>query len=103
MGQDSWFDPIEAGIRERIRGFIGELLDQEMTAALGRARHERASEGPTGYRHGAVRELLPALVQACREVARRGEGGSGITRRPRPIMITGTGVHDRTDSALEPK
>ena len=23
---DAWFDPIEAGIRERVRGFIQELL-----------------------------------------------------------------------------
>jgi putative transposase len=31
---DAWFDPIEAGIRERVRGFIEELLEQELTAAL---------------------------------------------------------------------
>ncbi len=39
---DAWFDPIEAGIRDRVRGFIEELLEQELTAALGRTRHERA-------------------------------------------------------------
>ena len=33
---EAWFDPIEAGIRDRIRGFIEELLEQELTAALGR-------------------------------------------------------------------
>jgi len=33
---DAWFDPIEAGIRDRVRGFIQELLEQELTAALGR-------------------------------------------------------------------
>jgi len=35
---DAWFDPIEAGIRDRVRGFIEELLEQELTAALGRTR-----------------------------------------------------------------
>ena len=42
---EAWFDPIEAGIRERVRGFIEELLEQELTAALGRTRHERAVGG----------------------------------------------------------
>ncbi len=46
----AWFDPIEAGLRGRIRGFIEELVEQELTSALGRRRHER---GPAaGHRHG---------------------------------------------------
>ncbi len=45
---EAWFDPIEAGIRERVRGFIQELLEQELTAALGRTRHERAEGALTG-------------------------------------------------------
>jgi len=28
---EAWFDPIEAGIRDRVRGFIEELLEQELT------------------------------------------------------------------------
>ena len=56
---DAWFDPIEAGIRDRVRGFIEELLEQELTAALGRTRHERAEGEPAGYRNGArTRQLL---------------------------------------------
>ena len=55
----AWFDPIEAGIRERVRGFIQELLEQELAAALGRARHERAEGEPKGYRNGTQeRQLL---------------------------------------------
>jgi putative transposase len=47
---EAWFDPIEMALRERIRGFIEELLEQELTAALGRPRHGR---GPSpGHRHG---------------------------------------------------
>src|SRR5437763_413727 len=50
LAGEGWFDPIEAGLRERIRGFIEELLEQELTTALGRPRHGR---GPApGHRHG---------------------------------------------------
>ena len=58
FASEAWFDPIEAGIRERIRGFIGELLEQELTTALGRGRHERAVGGPKGYRHGGRKRQL---------------------------------------------
>src|SRR3712207_2472076 len=45
-----WFDPIEDGLRGRIRGFIEDLVEQELTEALGRRRHERG--GVAGHRHG---------------------------------------------------
>ena len=48
---EAWFDPIEAGLRDRIRGLIEELVEQELEAALGRARYERAG-GAAGHRHG---------------------------------------------------
>lgn len=41
---EGWRDGLEAGVRGRIRGFIQELLDEELTAALGRARYARARE-----------------------------------------------------------
>jgi transposase-like protein len=47
-----WFDPIETGVRDRIRGFIETMLEEELTAALGRKRYRRAGEGAGGYRHG---------------------------------------------------
>jgi putative transposase len=56
---EAWFDPIETGVRERVRGFIEELLEQELTQALGRARHERTSAERKGYRNGTrERQLL---------------------------------------------
>ena len=56
---EAWFDPIEAGIRERVRGFIEELIGQELDAALGRGRYERDAETPKGYRNGTrERHLL---------------------------------------------
>ncbi len=47
---EAWFDPIEAGLRGRIRGFLEELIEQELEAALGRGRYERG--GAAGHRHG---------------------------------------------------
>jgi putative transposase len=77
---EAWFDPIEAGIRARVRGFIEELLEQELTQALGRGRHERAAE-PRGYRNGArERQLLgsfgPVRVSVPRARVRNQGGGT---------------------------
>ncbi len=56
---EAWLDPIEAGIRDRVRGFIEELIGQELDAALGRGCYERDAEAPKGYRNGTrERQLL---------------------------------------------
>jgi transposase-like protein len=47
-----WSDPIEDGVRGRVRAFIEAILEEELEAALGRARYERTDEGPRGWRHG---------------------------------------------------
>lgn len=54
---EAWFDPIEAGLRGRIRGLIEELVEQELEAALGRGRYERTG-GAVGHRHGHRRRHL---------------------------------------------
>jgi putative transposase len=36
-----WSTPLEAGVRGTIRGFIEALLEEELEAALGRARYAR--------------------------------------------------------------
>src|SRR5689334_16256460 len=46
---EAWFDPIEAELRERIRGFLEEMIEQEATAALGRNRYQRGAAA--GYRN----------------------------------------------------
>ena len=48
---EGWFDAIEAGVRDRIRGFIESMLEEELTTALGRERYRRGGEA-AGYRHG---------------------------------------------------
>src|SRR5215472_7504919 len=59
---DNWFDPIEAGLRDRVREFLQGLLEAELDEALGRSRYARratpeddAAEAPqhaSGHRHG---------------------------------------------------
>jgi putative transposase len=78
---EAWFDPIEAGIRGRIRGFIEELLEQELTAALGRGRCERAMGTPKGYRNGTrERRLLgsfgPVAISVPRARLADADGGT---------------------------
>ena len=51
---DDWFDPLENGVRIRIRGFIEELLEAELDAALGRARYERGRVDGQGSSKGAA-------------------------------------------------
>jgi len=59
---DDWFDPIETGIRERVRGLIEEMIRGELDEVLSRPRYGRRAktgEGKdiaavvTGHRHGA--------------------------------------------------
>ena len=59
---DDWFDPIEAGVRGRVREFIQAMIEGELDAALMRPRYGRRSQsssgdadgpvGVTGHRHG---------------------------------------------------
>jgi len=59
---DDWFDPIEAGLRDRVREFIQTMIEAELEAALSRPRYGRRpktdpehADGPSGisgHRHG---------------------------------------------------
>ena len=41
---DDWFDPIEAGVRDRVREFIQAMVEGELDAALMRPRYGRRSQ-----------------------------------------------------------
>ena len=57
LGED-WFDPLESGVRRHIRSFIEGILEEELSAALGRSRYGRSGR-VSGYRHGhRDRQLL---------------------------------------------
>lgn len=62
---DNWFDPIEAGLRERVRGFIETMLETELDAVLARPRYGRQpaarsdeTTGVAGHRHGSRTRTL---------------------------------------------
>ncbi len=83
---DDWFDPLETGVRTRIRGFIEELLEAELDAALGRDRYERSGmsggespRGVVGSRHGH------------RERGLMGTFGATTVRMPRARLETPDG------------
>ncbi len=85
---ETWFDPIEMGIRDRICGFIEALVDEELNEALGRGRYQRPGRaaGETaremvGYRHGRrKRQLLgsfgPVTISVPRARLTDGDGTS---------------------------
>jgi putative transposase len=52
LTDDEAFDPVEDGVRRRVRGFIEAILEEELQAALGRGRYERFGAGATGHRNG---------------------------------------------------
>jgi transposase-like protein len=64
---DDWFDPIEAGLRERVRGFIEEMIRDELDEVLARPRYGRRQKIPcgdeeakvvVGHRHGSRERSL---------------------------------------------
>jgi putative transposase len=84
---EAWFDPIEAGVRGRIRDFIEAMLEEELTAALGRGRYERG-EGK-GHRHGRrERHLLGSFGPVSVSVPRaRLAQADGTTREWRSAAL----------------
>jgi transposase-like protein len=84
---ETWFDPIEAAIRGRIRGFIETMLEEELAAALGRERYER---GPVkGHRHGRrERQLLGSFGPVTVSVPRaRLAASDGTTQEWRSATL----------------
>ena len=42
---DNWFDPIEFGVRSRVRVFIETMMEEELDAVLSRPRYGRIAPG----------------------------------------------------------
>lgn len=63
---DSWFDPIEHAVRDRVRSFIEELIEGELAFVLARPRYGRRAKdsgcvetsGVVGHRHGSRTRTL---------------------------------------------
>jgi putative transposase len=78
---DKWFDPIETGLRDRVREFIQVMFEGELEAALSRPRYARSAKPlsgdgedavcVSGHRHGhRSRSLLGSFGQLEIEVPR---------------------------------
>jgi putative transposase len=89
---DNWFDPIEAGLRERIRELIQAMFEGELDEVLSRPRYARRPKLPsgetqevagiTGHRHGhRSRTLLGTFGRAEIKMPRaRLNSGDGKTK-----------------------
>src|SRR6201987_566667 len=90
---DNWFDPIEFGVRSRVRVFIETMMEEELDAVLSRPRYGRRRiaqgagneagtlEGVTGHRHRhRARSLLgtfgPVEVSMPRARLNAPDGGT---------------------------
>lgn len=84
-------DPLEDEVRQRVRGFIEVILEEELQTALGRSRYQRPAEGARGQRNGhRKRQVIgtfgPETVKVPRarlvgEDGRTGEWRSKSLRR----------------------
>ena len=96
FASEAWFDPIEAGVRTRVREFISEVVDQELTAALGHDPHEQVSIASKRYGHGKPgRRLADSLglidmkaLRARLAAQHRGTQGSGSAALPHNAQTT---------------
>ena len=86
---DDWFDPLETGVRTRIRGFIEELLEAELDAALGRDRYERPRLAETGV--GGRPVVGAGHRHGHRERQLMGTFGPVTVRVPRARLDTSVG------------
>jgi transposase-like protein len=99
---DNWFEPIEAGLRDRTREFLQAMLEAELDEALARSRYVRRAKSSsgdpeaaatiTGHRHGhRSRSLLGTFGKVEIAVPRArlntpdGKTPSGRAARCRPI------------------
>ena len=64
---DSWFDPIETDVRAKVRGFIEQMIEEELSTVLSRPRYGRHAGSPAedggigpvaGHRHGHRKRSL---------------------------------------------
>jgi transposase-like protein len=97
---DNWFDPIEFGVRSRVRDFIETMMEEELDAVLSRPRYGRiapgagkeagTSEAVTGHRHGhRSRSLLGTFGPVEVSMPRAATYLAGTnTRRVRRALTT---------------
>ena len=58
---DNWFDPIEGGLRDRVREFIHAMIEGELDTALSRPRYARHAKPPSGDAVTFVNKTKPSF------------------------------------------
>jgi hypothetical protein len=96
---DEWFDPLEAGVRHRIRGFIEAMLESELEAALSRGRDER--RGPAEAGGDSVGFGVAGHRHSHRERSLVGSFGPVRLRVPRAGMVPPARRH-QSESRRQP-
>ena len=87
---DDWVSTLEQTLREGVQSYLQELLELEVTRALGRLRYGR-QDGAQGHRNGhRSRELVSAL-------------GRMQVAVPRARVVDGGGLQHEFRSALLPR
>ena len=82
---------LEDLIRFRARTLIGEIVEEELEAALGAARSARVGETRQGYRHGTRERTLTTSL------------GPTTFSMPRARLVTGDGTSAEWRSQLVPR
>jgi len=59
-----WTDPLEDGVRSRVRDFIETILEEELESALGRGRYERQRPKPPAAINMSSRNSPPSASAA---------------------------------------
>jgi hypothetical protein len=88
---EDWFDPLEAGVRTRIRSFIEERLEAELEAALGRKRYARGRTPETEPSTEAARSPVSGHRHGHRERTLMGTFGAVTVCVPRARLATPEG------------
>ena len=60
-----WSDPLEEGVRGRVRAFIEAILEEELAVALGRGRYERAEEAGAEALHLKDEDRVAIPCRTC--------------------------------------
>src|SRR3981081_4272296 len=86
---DNWFDPIETGVRERVREFIHAMIEGELDMSLSRPRYARGAKPSIGHGEGAIGAIGHRHGHRSRSLL--GSGGRVEIEVPRSRMNTADG------------
>ena len=106
---DNWFDPIEDGVRSRVRGFIETMLEEELDDALSRPRYGRrkapadgnAAAPLVGCRHGHRKRALTGTFGKT-EIAVRAAFKAVQSDRQVAVLVPTTILADQHQRTFRP-